>query len=116
MRHIGRAISTLWRRIASTPSFITFGYEDGGFPAPCYPYFFDTEGFPEIRMIGITKPISNNETSTPLNRLIKMAHDRGINFNIGIWDHIYRGGVQGGGTPNANDAVRFIRRHGWSGE
>ena len=30
-------------------------------------------------------------------RLIRMAHDRGLNFTVGIWDHIYRGGVQGGG-------------------
>jgi len=24
-----------------------------------------------------------------------MTHERGINFTLGIWDHIYRGGVQG---------------------
>ena len=24
-----------------------------------------------------------------------MTHDRGMNFTLGIWDHIYRGGVQG---------------------
>ena len=25
---------------------VIFGYENGGFLAPCYPYFFDVEGFP----------------------------------------------------------------------
>ena len=32
-----------------------------------------------------------------LNTLIGMAHERGIKFSVGIWDHIYRGGVQSGG-------------------
>ena len=29
---------------------VIFGYENGGFLAPCYPYFFDVEGFPDVRM------------------------------------------------------------------
>jgi hypothetical protein len=37
-------------------------------------------------------------------RLIAMAHQRGIRFTIGIWDHIYRGGVQGGGIPGNEKA------------
>lgn len=32
-----------------------------------------------------------------------MAHERGIRFTVGIWDHIYRGGVQGGGIPGMNE-------------
>jgi hypothetical protein len=35
-----------------------------------------------------------------------MAHDRGVKFTVGIWDHIYRGGVQGGGIPGADDATK----------
>ena len=34
-----------------------------------------------------------------------MAHDRGLKFTVGIWDHIYRGGVQGGGIPGADAAL-----------
>jgi len=34
---------------------IVFGYENGGFMAPLYPYFFDVEGFPEVELAGITK-------------------------------------------------------------
>ncbi|HWI56012.1 MAG TPA: hypothetical protein VNZ22_02210, partial [Bacillota bacterium] len=41
-----------------------------------------------------------------LNRLIQMAHDRGLSFTAGIWDHIYRGGVQGGGIPGADEATK----------
>ena len=28
---------------------VIFGYENGGFLAPCYPYFFDVEGFPDVQ-------------------------------------------------------------------
>jgi hypothetical protein len=79
---------------------VIFGYENGGFLAPCYPYFFNTEEFPKVRMIGIT-PEEQKRNLDALNRLIKLAHEHGIRFTVGIWDHIYRGGVQGGGIPEA---------------
>lgn len=84
---------------------VIFGYENGGFLAPCYPYFFDVEGFPGVRMVGIT-PEQRQRNLAALNRLIQMAHDRGVKFTVGIWDHIYRGGVQGGGIPGADDATK----------
>jgi hypothetical protein len=79
---------------------VIFGYENGGFLAPCYPYFFDVEGFPDVRMVGIT-PQQQHRNLEALKGLIRMAHDRGLSFTVGIWDHIYRGGVQGGGVPGA---------------
>ncbi|WP_345271418.1 hypothetical protein [Nibrella viscosa] len=82
---------------------VIFGYENGGFLAPCFPYFFDVEGFPDVRMVGI-KPQEQQRNLAAFNRLINMAHDRGIRFTVGIWDHIYRGGVQGGGIPGTKDA------------
>ena len=84
---------------------VIFGYENGGFLAPCYPYFFDVEGFPGVRMVGIT-PEEQQRNLVALNRLIRMAHERGVKFTAGIWDHIYRGGVQGGGIPGADAATR----------
>lgn len=84
---------------------LIFGYENGGFLAPCYPYFFDVEGFPGVRMVGITLERQQRNLAA-LNRLIQMAHDRGLKFTVGIWDHIYRGGVQGGGIPGANEAIQ----------
>lgn len=84
---------------------VIFGYENGGFLAPCYPYFFDTPGFPGVRMVGIT-PAEQQRNLDALNRLIEMAHARGLQFTVGIWDHIYRGGVQGGGVPGADQAAR----------
>jgi hypothetical protein len=79
---------------------VIFGYENGGFLAPCYPYFFDVAQFPEVRMVGITAAQQQRNLDA-LNRLIDMAHARGLNVTVGIWDHIYRGGVQGGGIPGA---------------
>ncbi len=79
---------------------LIFGYENGGFLAPCYPYFFDVEEFSDVKMVGIT-PQQQQQNLEAMNQLINMAHERGIRFTVGIWDHIYRGGVQGGGIPGA---------------
>jgi hypothetical protein len=76
---------------------IIFGYENGGFLAPPYPYFFDTSGFPGVHMVGLT-PEQQHRNLAALNRLFELAHARGITVTLGIWDHIYRGGVQAGGA------------------
>jgi hypothetical protein len=82
---------------------IIFGYENGGFMAPLYPYFFNVDEFPNVELIGINPDQQEKNTAT-LKHIIKMAHNRGIKFSVGIWDHIYRGGVQGGGIPGASQA------------
>ncbi len=69
---------------------LLFGYESSGYLAPAFPYFLDTEGFPEIKAAGVT-PKQQQRNVQALNRLIEMAHDRGLNFTLGLWDHIYRG-------------------------
>ena len=33
---------------------LLFGYENAGYFAPPYPYFFDLQAFPEVRVVGIT--------------------------------------------------------------
>jgi hypothetical protein len=81
---------------------IIFGYENGGFMAPIYPYFFDVEGFPGVELYGSTEEQQAKNTAA-LRRVIELAHARGIRFTVGIWDHIYRGGVQGGGIEGASD-------------
>jgi len=85
---------------------IIFGYEDGGFLAPCYPYFFDLPEFPEVKMVGITTGQQQRNVAT-LNQLIAMAHARGIRVSLGVWEHIYRGDKhgQGGGMPDGNAGV-----------
>jgi len=82
---------------------VIFGYENGGFLAPCYPYFFNVDGYPDIRMVGLSEQEQQRNLAA-IRRLIEMAHARGIHFTAGIWDHIYRGGVQGGGIPGNEKA------------
>ena len=73
---------------------LIFGYENWGYFAPPYPYFHDTEGFGDILVVGLDAAAQRRNLES-LNRTIDMAHARGLNFTLGIWDHIYRGGIQG---------------------
>jgi len=73
---------------------LLFGYENWGYFSPPYPYFFDLDEFPDVKVVGITEDKQRRNLEA-LNRIIDMTHERGLNFTLGIWDHIYRGGVQG---------------------
>jgi hypothetical protein len=53
--------------------------------------------------VGLTADEQQRNLKT-LNQLIDLA-DRGIKISVGIWDHIYRGGIQGLGIPGAENAV-----------
>jgi len=81
---------------------VIFGYENGGFMAPLYPYFFNVDGYPQVELVGITAAQQRRNTAA-FQRMMRLAHDRGIEVTAGIWDHIYRGGVQGGGIPGASE-------------
>ncbi len=75
---------------------LIFGYENAGYFAPAYPYFFDVPDFPEVRVAGFTAEDQRRHVQA-LKELIALAHARGLGVTIGLWDHIYRGGVQSGG-------------------
>jgi hypothetical protein len=81
---------------------VIFGYENGGFMAPLYPYFFNVPDFPGVEFVGIT-PEQQAHNTAAFKAMIRIAHERGIAVTAGIWDHIYRGGVQGGGIPGASE-------------
>jgi hypothetical protein len=81
---------------------VIFGYENGGFMAPPYPYFFDVAEFPDVKLIGITAEQQQRNVAA-FRRMIEIAHAHGVDFTAGIWDHIYRGGVQGGGIAGASE-------------
>jgi hypothetical protein len=83
---------------------IIFGYENGGFMAPLYPYFFDVAEHPEVRLVGITRDRQERNVAA-FGSLMRIAKERGIGVIAAIWDHIYRGGVQGGGIAGASDTV-----------
>ena len=84
---------------------VIFGYENGGYMAPPYPYFFDVPGFDDVQVVGLATEEQQRNLEA-LRRMIEMAHARGIEFTAAIWDHIYRGGVQTGGIRKANAYVK----------
>jgi hypothetical protein len=79
---------------------LLFAYESAGLFAPPYPYFFEVPGFPDVRVDGLTRE-EQARSLRSLNRLIAMTHERGLDFTLGIWDHVYRGGVQQGPGQDA---------------
>jgi hypothetical protein len=79
---------------------VVFGYENGGFMAPLYPYFFNVPEYPGVELVGITSAQQARNTAA-FKTMMRIAHERGIDVTVGIWDHIYRGGIQGGGIPGA---------------
>jgi hypothetical protein len=81
---------------------LVFGYEDGGYMAPLYPYFFDVEGYPEIKVVGLT-PEQQHANFVAFKTVLRLAAERGIRVKPGIWEHIYRGGGQKGAIPWASD-------------
>lgn len=81
---------------------VIFGYENGGFMAPPYPFFFNVPGFPQVEMVGLNREQQRRNT-LDFEKMIRLAHARGIDVVPAIWDHIYRGGVQGGGIAGASD-------------
>ena len=83
---------------------VVFGYENGGFMAPAYPYFFDVDEFPDVTLVGLS-PEQQAKNTKAFKRMIRIAHERGIRFCPAFWDHIYRGEVQGGGIPGASEGA-----------
>ena len=81
---------------------VIFGYENGGFMAPPYPYFFDVAEFPQVKLVGITVEQQRRNTAA-FRRMIEIAHAHGVDCTAAIWDHIYRGGVQAGGIEGASE-------------
>ena len=75
---------------------LIFGYENAGYFAPAYPYFIEVDGFSEVRVEGFGVE-DRRRYADALRRLISLAHGRGLSVTLGLWDHIYRGGVQSGG-------------------
>ena len=90
---------------------LIFGYENGGYFAPAYPWFFDTGGFDGVRVVGLPRE-QQEKNLRALNRLIAQAHAHGLDVTLGLWDHIYRGGVQANGVPGA-DASKPVSGLAW---
>jgi hypothetical protein len=86
---------------------LIFGYEDGGYLAPLYPYFFDVDGFPDVHVVGLTS-VEQSRNLKAFKTMLRLAAERGILIKPGIWDHIYRAGIQAGANPWASDGTKPV--------
>lgn len=68
---------------------VLFAYEMNGYSCPAYPYYVDVPEFPQVGVAGLTKE-QQERNLADLNRLIAMAHARGIKVTVGLWCHYYR--------------------------
>ncbi|MGA3239348.1 MAG: hypothetical protein ABSG03_23990, partial [Bryobacteraceae bacterium] len=84
---------------------LIFGYEEGGYMAPLYPYFFDVDGFPDVRVVGLTAEQQVRNLKA-MKTMLRLASERGIHVKPGIWEHIYRAGGQAGANPWASDGTK----------
>jgi hypothetical protein len=85
---------------------LLFGYESSGFLAPPYAWFFDLPEFPEVKAAGVTAE-QQQRYLRALNRVVDLAHERGLHFTLGIWDHIYDG-VSSYYTPGVWDHLPAV--------
>ncbi|MDW5289699.1 hypothetical protein R6X41_12815 [Formosa sp. PL04] len=73
---------------------LIFGYKNNqmkepNFMAPAYPNFFNVEGYPFVKIKNVTEEQQKQNTAS-LKRIIALAHSRGIEFGVGLWDQIER--------------------------
>ncbi|MDX2429438.1 MAG: hypothetical protein QNK35_00805 [Bacteroides sp.] len=64
-------------------------YREPNFTAPAYPNFFNLEEYPHVRMSNISEE-QQGENREALKKIINLAHARGIEFGVGLWDQIER--------------------------
>lgn len=93
---------------------LTFGYEDGGYMAPLYPYFFNVDGFPDVHVVGLSAAQQQRNLAA-FRTMLRLAEERGIHLKPGIWEHIYRGRLHGqdGANPWASDGTKPVQGLVW---
>jgi len=67
---------------------LMLGYGAAGYFEPPYPFLFDVPEFPNIRVVGLTKEQQKRNLKA-LHRIIEMAHERGLDFTLALWTHIF---------------------------
>ena len=80
---------------------LMFGWNAPEYMSPPYPYLFDTDGFPGVQVNGMT-PDKQRRNLHALRQIVRMTHERGMEFTLAIWMHIYRG------EPTVPGAVRGL--------
>ncbi|MFC1763734.1 hypothetical protein ACFL6U_16875 [Planctomycetota bacterium] len=64
-------------------------YREPEFTAPVYPNFFDVDEYPYVKMSNVTAK-QQEKNRVALKKIIALAHERGIEFGVGLWDQIAR--------------------------
>jgi len=82
---------------------VKFAYEANGYNCPVYPYYMDVTGFPDVKVVGLTKQ-EQQQNLADLHRLVRMAHQRGLRVTFGIWCHYYRFNQTWGSVDHAKPA------------
>ena len=68
---------------------VKFAYEANAYNCPVYPYYIDVEGFPGVKVSGLSKQ-EQQQNISDLHRFVRLAHERGIRVQFGIWCHYDR--------------------------
>ena len=68
---------------------VKFAYEANGYNCPVYPYYIDVKGYPDVKVTGLSKE-EQQQNLSDLHRLVRLAHERGIRVQFGIWCHYNR--------------------------
>lgn len=68
---------------------VKFAYEANGYNCPVYPYYIDVPGFESVKVTGLSKQ-EQQQNLSDLHRLVRLAHERGIRVQFGIWCHFDR--------------------------
>lgn len=67
---------------------LMFGYGAAGYFEPPYPFLFDVPEFPEVKVVGLSNE-EQERNFRMLERIIQMAHQRGLEFTVALWTHIF---------------------------
>jgi Beta-agarase/YXIM esterase-like, galactose-binding domain-like len=68
---------------------LMLGYSSAGYLDPPYPWFFNITEFPQVRAVGVTTTQQQRNVEA-IRQIIRMAHERGMEFTLAIWTDIYR--------------------------
>jgi hypothetical protein len=77
---------------------------------PIYAYLLDVPGFPQVRIKGLTEA-DRRRNLAMLKRITELAHERGLDFTLGIWMQLpiprYAGQVLVENLPNGLAAADY---------
>ena len=75
--------------------------------SPPYPYFFDVQEFPDVRMVGSHAGAADAQYAPPSSTLLRMAHERGISSQGGnLGSHLSRRRADAAASPARREGTK----------